>query len=1348
MKKLAGFLVNHRRVISAVVLVLTVVCGILALGVPINNDRTKYLPDKSNMKQGMDLMASVFPEAEEKSAIRLMVDGLSPGEIPGVIARLEAIENVSSVDYDAGSEDYNRGGHTLFVVNSRYAYNTPEELAIEAALETAFPEYETAYHNNDLPGADVPIWILVFAVVLAMIILTVMSRTWLDPFLILITLIAAVVINFGTNAVLPYIDRMTATVGPILQLTLSMDYSIILMNRYRQEKAACGERMTAMKTALAGSISSIASSALTTVAGLLALTFLSFKLGPELGIVLAKGVFISMLCVLTVLPTLVLAADKALEKTAKRAPHVSMGALSRFSYKARFVMPAVFVLLLAGAFILQRSTVITFADNSEDPLADIFPRENTVVLLYADGDEGSIPGIIDELEKDGNIKSVLGYPNTLGREMSAGEMAAAVGGLGESIPAGETVLRLLYYLHGGGGLPELTASEFLRFLTGTVMRDETLGEYLDGRFTDRAELLERLSDRDALTEALTAGEMAEFFGMEKETAAQVYLYHAIRSGVPDSGTMTLPAFVSFVLDTAAVDERYARLFDPEALSSLERLRSFTDDDSIRAARSASELSALLGLDADTVNTVFTLHHAGDISGKKLSVSEFASFLSGSVLQDPAFAAYFDDAAREQVQTLDGLIRLAVSGRALTPGQMAETLGMDAQSAAGLFALYFSEDPAFLQETAAMTVPLPDFLTLLKANVSGEQAEQLALAEELIALASSGQELSAEEMAAVTGAGAEEIAFLYLLNSAETMTLPAFLSAALALVPDHPDLQRLERIVRLTEEGAAADTAAYAEAFGLETGQVRQLFGLSLAAQKTVPLADFTGFLANTVLTNEAYAGFIPGEQAAQLRQMNGILRLAVSGEELDAAAMAPVFGMDGDMAAVVFRLYFGAGAGGSTMSCREFVSFLLTDAFLSGRLDRASREQLRTLQTLMDAAEAQTAFTSGELAGLLGMEAAQAEQLYILRMSGDGRGDAWTLSPRDFVSFAAEEVLGDEALSEYVDGQTAEELKLGRTLIDAVVSDETYTVGEMAGLLSSLGEEVSEDELEVLYLCRAGSEAVGPEERMTIPELFRFLEEELLEDARFRDFFDGETRERIRSMGAELEAAEAQMKSGGYSRLILTSDYPDESPETGAYIGKLGELCDESLGEYYLVGSSVMVSEMDGTFDREYLMITLITAIAVFLVVLIAFRNPVMPLLLTLLVQCGVFITVTVIGVYSGSIYYLALLIVQSILMGATIDYGIVFCNFYRENRKTAGAAEALGAAYQGSIHTIMTSGTIIVLVLAVLGIMVSSAMISEVCVTLGLGALIAILLILLVLPGLVACFDPLIAGKKKTGRP
>lgn len=317
MKKLAEFLINRRRVLTAVMLVLTAACAVLALRVPINRDRTKYLADSSEMKQGLSIMEDVFPESDETASIRVMFDDLTADQIPEIKAQLEAIPNVSGVTYEAGSEDYNKDNHTLFVVNSRYDYDTDEEHAIEAAIEEGFPGYTMAYENNDVPATELPLWVVVLALTLAVIILLVMSDSWLDPVLFLVTIGVAVVLNMGTNILFPYVDEMTATVGPILQLVLSMDYSIILMNRYRQEKVTHSDKVSAMKTALAGSVSSIASSSLTTVVGLLALVFLSFKLGPELGIVLAKGVFISMLCAFTVLPAMILAMDPLLEKTRK-----------------------------------------------------------------------------------------------------------------------------------------------------------------------------------------------------------------------------------------------------------------------------------------------------------------------------------------------------------------------------------------------------------------------------------------------------------------------------------------------------------------------------------------------------------------------------------------------------------------------------------------------------------------------------------------------------------------------------------------------------------------------------------------------------------------------------------------------------------------------------------------------------------------------------------------------------------------------------------------------------------------------------------------------------------------------
>ncbi len=1344
MKKFANFLINHRYATLAIMLVFAIVCGFLAMSVPINKDRTKYLKDESNLKQGLEIMEENFPEADEKSSIRVMFDDLNAQQIADVKARLKAIPNVNSVNYESDSDEYNKDNHTLFVVNSKFDYNSDEEAAIEEAIENGFPEYTMAYRNNDIQSTKVSFELLAGAMALVLVILLIMCASWLEPFLLLANIGIAIIINMGTNFFLPYIDEMTASVGPILQLALSMDYAIILINRYRQEKSKHENNFEAMKTALAASISAIASSSLTTVVGLLALVFLSFKLGPELGIVLAKGVFISMLCAFTILPVLILIFDKWLEKTRKKTPHVHMGLMAKISHKLRFIMPIIFIALFAGIYILQGSTAITFMEKSEDPLADVFPKDNTVVLVYNNKDENKIDNIISAVEKDEKVTDVIGFSNTIGKALDAKEMNDAIKEMDDKREIDEDIIRMLYFIAEDKELPTMTAAEFMNFITDSVLPNETLSKHLGDNIRDNVEYFEKFSDAEKLTSKMSAADMADFFGIDKKDVEELYLYYMIENGVANSGTMTLPAFVDFVLNTVAQDKTYGSMFDSATLASLKKLQTYTNSNTVQAKKTVPELAALLGIDENTVRTVFVLHNAEDVSGKTMTVSEFSSFLCDRLMKDPTFAGSFDETTKTRIQTLNSLIQLSISKQGLAPEQMAQILGMDAESVTGLYFMYFSATPAFQQEAAAMKMPLNNFLALLKANSSDEQLAQLAQTERLINLAASGQMLDKAAMANITGMTENEISAIYAMNAAEAMTLADFLSAAMQLAPGNRQLQQLNQIVQLAVSGTALNAPALASVFGIETAQVQQLFGLALASQKTLSVPEFTAFLANSVLANSAYAGSFSTEQAAQLQQMNQIVQLAVSNAPLDAATLAQVFGMDVNMINTVFRLYYAGDVGSKTMSLKEFVDFIISDPLMSKMMDKTSLEQLGSVQKIINTSVSGTSLSSSKLASLLGMKPAQTEQLYILNMYKKGAGNSWKVSPQEFVSFAVTDVLGNKDLEKYVDEQDAEDLKAGNTLIEAVVSGKSYTVSEMSKLLMSLTDDVSENEVEVMYLYYGGVSDKDMNTKMTISQLMTFIRDEMLDDERFASYFDEETRQEVLDSNADLNDAIDQMTGSTYSRVVITSNYKEESAETLDFISRLNDLRNSNLEESYLVGNSVMVSELDETFKDENFIISLITAVSIFIVVLIAFKNPTLPLILTLIVQCGVYITVTVIGAYSGSIYYLALLIVQSILMGATIDYGIVFCDFYMENRPHTDLLGALKAAYEGSIHTIMTSGSILVFVLAVLGIFTTSAMISEVSITLSIGALVAILLILFVLPGLVACFDKLAYRKKR----
>lgn len=393
MQKIAAFIVRRRRPVMAVMLVIMVLCAVLAPMVPINEDLTAYLPDDSSMKQGMDLMDTEFPAAETENTIRVMVQDLTAEQKQEVRTTLEGLQYADSVDYD-DTEEHNRDNQTLYIVSTSYAYRSDEETALEASIEDALADYTVVVKNDDTATERISASVVLAAIAILLVVLFVMCGSWIEPLLFLLTIGIAVVINAGTNYFLGSVSDITNMISALLQLALSMDYSIILMNRYRQELEKNPDRTQAMTTALRNAFSSIASSAITTIVGLLALVFMSFKIGMDLGLVLAKGVLISMLCVFTILPGLILFCTKAIQKTAKKVPHIPMGGLGRFSYRFRIPIALVFVALFLTSYILQGGTQTAFTLTDEDPIADVFPTSNTIGLILGLGISSSLFSII------------------------------------------------------------------------------------------------------------------------------------------------------------------------------------------------------------------------------------------------------------------------------------------------------------------------------------------------------------------------------------------------------------------------------------------------------------------------------------------------------------------------------------------------------------------------------------------------------------------------------------------------------------------------------------------------------------------------------------------------------------------------------------------------------------------------------------------------------------------------------------------------------------------------------------------------------------------------------------------
>ncbi|MBR2836653.1 MAG: MMPL family transporter [Coriobacteriales bacterium] len=516
-ERISAFIVDNRRVVLTVMLILTAIWALMIPQVTVNSDMTKYLADSSPMKQGIDVMAQEFPDMQTPKTVRLMVDDLTEDLKPELKSRLEKIEGVDSVTWEAGSDDYNRDNHTLYVMSTGCNYGSAAEKAIEAnSLKTAqsseFNVTLAQVSNNSSQPVDLPIIVLIMGVGFLTIVLCIMCRSWMEPVIYLIAIGCAVGLNMGTNIIQGSIAQVTFSIGAILQLVLSMDYSVILMNRFRQEltseltaynghdgvetpafsgfldllasdlAVARELRIKAMKRALAGALTAIAASSLTTFVGLLTLVFMTFKIGGDLGVVLAKGVLFSLICVFTVLPALILMSHKALARSVKPSPSPRLNKLAHVEYKIRYVLPVCFVGIFIAAFILQSSTPVSYTLHYADPIADVFPTNSQVVVLYNNKDEDAVELVANELLLDANVKEVNAWATTLGKPLTASELADAVQQMDmpeiEDTGFDEKTLKQLYTLYASKYPPEegdesqetaISIAELARYLNEDIL---------------------------------------------------------------------------------------------------------------------------------------------------------------------------------------------------------------------------------------------------------------------------------------------------------------------------------------------------------------------------------------------------------------------------------------------------------------------------------------------------------------------------------------------------------------------------------------------------------------------------------------------------------------------------------------------------------------------------------------------------------------------------------------------------------------------------------------------------------------------------------------------------------------
>ena len=443
MSKFYKLVVSNQKKILVVFLLAAIFCALCQRLILVNYDMTDYLPEGSPSMIALDKMEEEYDGGIPNA--RVMVHNVTIPEALAYIDRFLAVDGVTDVTWldeavdltepiemqDADVvEEYYKDGNALYsitiadekrieAVDALRAIIGSENAMTGSAVSTAIATTSTVAEISK---------IATFAVLFVLLVLTLTTTSWLEPLVILFGLGVAVVINAGSNLIFREISFVTNAAGNILQLAVSLDYSIFLLHRFEECRKDAPNAKKAMVQALTASTMSISSSGLTTVIGFLALCLMRFRIGPDLGLALAKGIAISLITVFIFMPALILATYKWIDKTRHRSFMPDFHLLGRAVRKLQVPMTCLFLLLIVLSFLASNANDFYYGSSEifgmetqlgrdTQAIEDVFGKRDTYVLMIPKDSTATQRKLSDALHELPEVKSTLSYVDTVGAEI-------------------------------------------------------------------------------------------------------------------------------------------------------------------------------------------------------------------------------------------------------------------------------------------------------------------------------------------------------------------------------------------------------------------------------------------------------------------------------------------------------------------------------------------------------------------------------------------------------------------------------------------------------------------------------------------------------------------------------------------------------------------------------------------------------------------------------------------------------------------------------------------------------------------------------------------------------------------
>ncbi len=447
---LAKKITTHPKTVVLISLLLMIPAFLGVIFTPVNYDILSYLPEELDSVKGLSVLDEEFKEA---SMAIIVMDSLSQNDMKSLEKNIAKIDNVSKVmwlgalgdspfpitmlpDSVASMLFSKDGSSTLMIVQFSSSAGDNATLDSIAKIKLLLNKQSLlsgmsamTQDMSTMMNDEIPLYVSI-AVILVLIALGLTMESFASPVILLISLGISIVYNMGTNFIFGEISFITQAIAAVLQLAVTMDYSIFLMDRYAEEKPKYRTRQTAMAKAIKGTFSSLLGSSFTTVFGFLALCFMRLTLGRDIGIVMAKGVFLGIFSVVVILPAWLLICEGFIQKTKHKSLIPSFSGLNKITVKLRKVIAILFVIITIPAWYGQKNVEKYY--NMMDAMPESMDSIAAMNVLKEDFNMASIHFVItsDELsdnqtltltekisELDG-ISGVLSLQSMLGTALS------------------------------------------------------------------------------------------------------------------------------------------------------------------------------------------------------------------------------------------------------------------------------------------------------------------------------------------------------------------------------------------------------------------------------------------------------------------------------------------------------------------------------------------------------------------------------------------------------------------------------------------------------------------------------------------------------------------------------------------------------------------------------------------------------------------------------------------------------------------------------------------------------------------------------------------------------------------